>query len=173
MQCYLWQSGYPVQKGDAVCDPDAPEKRAWTCLSALGCPDATPSLKDAARLASTWALATTSQRTDAAGKTTTGLKQRFEKVGAPAEAGAPVQCQDWDDRDSKADLGTALTWCDRGRVFKCVEAPQVTAAVAAKKEVKDSKGAVTQKAAAAQPAKEARGCCSGDVRPGEGRPSCW
>jgi hypothetical protein len=176
VQCYLWEGGYPVQKGDAVCDPDAPEKRAWTCLSALGCPDARPSLKDAGRLATTWALATTSQRTDASGKTTTGLKQRFEKVGAPKEAGAPVQCQDWDDREKGSaakDLGTALTWCDRGRVFKCVEAPQVTAAVAAVKEVKDGAGKVTTKAVAAQPAKEARGCCSGDVRPGEARPTCW
>lgn len=96
-------------------------------------------------MAGTWALATTSQRTDAAGKTTTGLKQRFEKVAAPAEAGAPVQCEDWDDRENKkADLGTALTWCDRGRVFKCVEAPQVTAAVPAKAEVKDTTGRVTQ-----------------------------
>lgn len=147
-----------MQKGDVVCDPTAPELRAWTCLHDLACPDTKPALADAARLKSTWALATEGQRADAKGVVTKGLKQRFEPVAAPKEVGAPVQCQDWDDRErGAADISDKqqLVWCDRGRVFKCVEAPTVVPAQGS------------------APAKQTRPCCSEGGRPGAGSAACW
>jgi hypothetical protein len=159
IECFAWADGYPVQAGDVLCDPAAPSKRAWTCLDATACPGSKPDVADAQRLRAVWALATEGMRVDATGARTEGLTQRFEQRPAPKEEGAPVQCQDWDDREAAAgDLGAKLTWCDRGRVFQCVEAPTETAA----------------DAATGRAATTTRPCCSAATRPAAGaKDGCW
>lgn len=159
VECFAWADGYPVQQGDVLCDPLAPSKRAWTCLDPLLCKEK-PELKDAARLAAVWSLATEGSRADATGAVTRGLLLRFKSKDAPKEEGAPVQCEDWDDRVGTADLGAKLTWCDRGRVFRCVEAAVETAA--------------NPNAQPPTPATSTRACCSGTERPAAGaKLGCW
>lgn len=168
VECFPWADGYPVQQGDTVCDPLAPSKRAWTCLDPLLC-QGKPELQDAARLAAVWSLATEGSRADASGAVTRGLLLRFKELpAAPKEEGAPVQCADWDDRQGTADLGEALTWCDRGRVFRCVEAPVVVSTPATTVGINGA----TQTAPAS--VVSTRACCSGTDRPAAGaKLGCW
>lgn len=118
-QCFKWAAGYPVQAGDVVCDPEAPQSRSWTVRDPVCASAVRPSLKGEKANRECWGLTTSTSRVAPDGKTTAALIV-FKSVDAPKE-GAAVQCSDWSTLARGADVAAALTWCDKGRVWKCVE----------------------------------------------------
>lgn len=120
-QCYKWTAGYPVMGNDVVCDPAAPTSRSWTCLDAAQCLTVKPDIATEPQTRTVWGLSTKNARVGPDGalsKIAAGIT--FAPIAAPKE-GAAVQCDDWSTLERGTDVGAKLTWCDRGRVYACIE----------------------------------------------------
>ena len=156
--CFLWEAGYPFAKNDEVCDPARPSSASWTCLDALKCSAAgKPGLERQSELAAVWNLATTAFRIQAGtGRQETALATF--KVETKPKEDAPVQCSDYDDLATGADVSTkGLLWCDQGRVYACKETATATSTTV------NSVAVITK----------TYPCCSTGGRPSLDASGCW